>query len=306
MNLITKLKSEINKLQVSEFPLENEYLYYEQFAQLFFEEKNYSSLTDIDLLFFLFVLNKSDKDINKLYEIFTPIFKRSTNSEKTREFLSFLELLEVLRDFVSLEQLTTYTEKFDTKRLVSSIGKISVPKGINPKLFMTKILLKYKDQGLNLFGSSELMKRFIYIFYNYSRQLNDDYVALITYRDNYDEIQFLKSKIFKSFTNVLAIESDTGEEMTIKQVIEESDITPLMNIFSYQHAEIAKQRKNFKKDINKTINLYKEIIVLLESLEKGSFKSIAISEDIYKKLDPEIYFELMKIISLLFVLFLQI
>ena len=257
MNLITKLKSEINKLQVSEFPLENEYLYYEQFAQLFFEEKNYSSLTDIDLLFFLFVLNKSDKDINKLYEIFTPIFKRSTNSEKTREFLSFLELLEVLRDFVSLEQLTTYTEKFDTKRLVSSIGKISVPKGINPKLFMTKILLKYKDQGLNLFGSSELMKRFIYIFYNYSRQLNDDYVALITYRDNYDEIQFLKSKIFKSFTNVLAIESDTGEEMTIKQVIEESDITPLMNIFSYQHAEIAKQRKNFKKDINKTINLYK-------------------------------------------------
>jgi len=296
MKLITKLKSDIVALKASEFPLENEYLFYERFAQLFFEEKNYSVLNGIDLLFFLFVLNKNDMDINKLYEIFDPILKRSTNFEKIQEFLEFLNLLEGIKKFISLEQLTTYTNDFNTKHLISTLININIPNGLNPKIYMTKILMKYRDQGLELFGTSELLKRFIDIFYNYPRVLHEDYSTLVTYRDNYEEIQFLKSKIFKEFYDFKAIENQSGEEMTIKEVIEESDISPLMTMFSSNHAEITKKRKNYKKDINKTVILYNEIIAMLEQLENGSLNHVSISEDIYKKLNPEIYFELMKIV----------
>jgi len=113
MKLITKLKSDIVALKASEFPLENEYLFYERFAQLFFEEKNYSVLNGIDLLFFLFVLNKNDMDINKLYEIYNidyaPLILKHLYKDKNDN----IKLLEQLTDWFKGRGIPSWRDDLD-------------------------------------------------------------------------------------------------------------------------------------------------------------------------------------------------
>lgn len=301
MSLMAKINNEIELLTNEQFPLEREYKYYDSFANAMNAEKDLSCFSDMDLMFVLFVMNRKSKTFEEMFEGFKPVFEFCTSPAKDERFLLLLDIIENLTDYIELDQMINFTENFNTKEIVINANvdeELSLLKGMDLKIKITTLLVEYKKFGLEVFKNKTALKKIIEMYYAYDGMLNNDYCAIASYKESYEDIQFMKSSYFKRHVQPYYdyVETYDGDRLSIEEVMEKADASQILKKFSEKHFAICKKRENYSKNKNKKIKLYKEVIKILEQMNLEPKKIVNLDDNFYNKLEPEICCELLTLV----------
>lgn len=301
MNLIEKLENKILEIQQEKFLFEDEYEYMEAINEEIDNEKDIRHLSELEILRILFVLGKKERSYKDVNKIITTLYNNRGCEGFEDEILNLSTIIEILKKANALKAIWKFEKDFNIKKLAHYLkndAKVNL-EGISPKLELVSCLIEYRKVGLDLFGDYDTLEEFTKIVENYDGCFAKDYATVINYKINYEDVQYFKSKHFKKnvrYADEVYIVTMSGEEKTAEELLEKSNVGPIFQALSTKHFELSKERDSFNRNKNKQIKLYEEAIKILNQMSINSDELIKISDKFYKKMDLELYFELMKCI----------